>query len=92
MTGEQTQYETGDIFQVKPTASNEMFRMCLLVADEVKSWGVQGYVTSVGKEMGLIYVRMKWEDLVFCGKAMFMSGLAEEEQKGWVKVDENFNG
>lgn len=45
----------GSIVQLNPeTTKNPMFRGCLMVVTELKSWGVQGYVQSLGvnEEMG----------------------------------------
>lgn len=40
----------GTVVQLNPfTTSNKMFAGCLMVVTEVKSWGVQGYVQSLGK-------------------------------------------
>lgn len=39
----------GDIVQLDPDKTvNAMFAGCLMVVTEVKNWGVQGYVQSLG--------------------------------------------
>ena len=41
--------DIGDIVQLDPEKTiNPAFRACLMVVSEVKSWGVQGYVQSLG--------------------------------------------
>lgn len=41
--------ERYQIIQLNPeTVRNKMFSGCLMVVDEIKSWGVQGYVTGLG--------------------------------------------
>ena len=47
--------EVHDIVQLSPTnTENKMFACALMVVTEVKMWGVQGYVQSLGEkgEMG----------------------------------------
>lgn len=42
----------GDIVQLDPyQTGNPMFAGCLMIVTEVKSWGVLGYVQSLGKNM-----------------------------------------
>lgn len=55
MTNE-TPIMPGEIVQLNPeTTGNKAFRGCLMVVSEVRQWGVQGYVQSLGAtrdEMG----------------------------------------
>lgn len=40
----------GDIVQLDPfKTGNKMFAGCLMIVTEIKSWGVQGYVQSLGE-------------------------------------------
>lgn len=59
------QYE---VVQLDPTkVGNPMFAGCLMVVSEVKAWGAQGYVQSLGsdgKPGGQAYYRAKWEEMV----------------------------
>lgn len=42
--------EIGDIVQLSPRdTANPMFAGCLMVVTELKTWGVQGYVTALGE-------------------------------------------
>jgi hypothetical protein len=59
---EATELKRGEIMQISPESTNEAFRACLLVVDEPKPWGCQGYVQNAGQE-GQAYVRVKWEDM-----------------------------
>lgn len=56
--------EIHDIVQVNP--AYEVFRGCLVVVTEVKSWGIQGYVQSAGVP-GQQYIRLKTEDFEATG-------------------------
>lgn len=41
--------KVGDIVQLDPEKTgNKMFAACLMIVSEVKAWGVQGYVQSLG--------------------------------------------
>jgi hypothetical protein len=55
--------EMYDIVQLDPQLTeNPMFAGCLMVVTEVKSWGVQGYVQSLGENGspgGQAYYRAK---------------------------------
>ena len=54
--------EVGDIVQVDPKSDNESFRGCLVVVDEVRTWGIQGYVQNAGSK-GQAYIRLSWNDI-----------------------------
>lgn len=59
--------EKGDIVQLDPNnTDNPMFAGCLMVADEVREWGVIGYVQGLGKDMkpgGRVYYRADWKEI-----------------------------
>jgi hypothetical protein len=43
--------EIGTVVQLSPSETkNKMFSACLMVVTEVKTWGVQGYVQSLGQD------------------------------------------
>lgn len=56
----------GEIVQLHPEkCRNLMFAASLLVVDEVKSWGVQGYVQALGENGetgGQAWYRAHWEE------------------------------
>lgn len=60
----------GDVVQVSPE-HDERFAACFLVVDEVKSWGVEGYVQNAGTE-GQAWYRCPWEGMEFVGHAAFV--------------------
>lgn len=52
--------KSGDIVQV--TDKHDKWYSCLLVVDEVKSWGIQAYITipqNGGKPLGNAYYRIE---------------------------------
>lgn len=57
--------QKGDIVQVRP---EHRWAHCLAVIDEVKSWGVQAYVTMYTPHgTGPAYVRLKYDDFDIVG-------------------------
>lgn len=57
----------GDIVQIVP---DHDWGGCLVIVTELKSFGVQGIVTI--PRQGDAYVRLRNEDFVIAGKAVFM--------------------
>ena len=55
-------WDVDDIIQVSP-GHDKRFGSCLLVVSEVKSWGVQGYVTipGDGEQGGNAYYRLPYK-------------------------------
>lgn len=72
----QKKIEENDLIQVNEDGPEHWFR-CILVVDEVKSWGVQAYcvIPSVrGRPSGDAYMRLKWEEFDVLGaKSMFVA-------------------
>lgn len=54
----------GHIFQINPD-HDEIFGGCLLIATEIKSWGVQGYFDVPGK--GKAFYRCGYENMELVG-------------------------
>jgi hypothetical protein len=57
----------GEIVQLGPAPGNRAFAFCLMVVDEVRPWGVQGYVQALGDQRdsvgGQAYFRATWEEI-----------------------------
>jgi hypothetical protein len=64
----------GDVVQIDP-AHDEMFGAALMVVEEIKSWGLQGYVNVPGQ--GLAYYRVPNGKFVRIGKAVWI------QDAGW---------
>ncbi len=60
----------GDVVQIVPEY-NERFAGCFMVVDEVKPWGVQGYVQNAGI-VGQAWFRCAWDGMQFIGHAVFV--------------------
>ena len=71
-------YHVGDVVQIDP-AHDPMFGAHFLVVTEVKTWGVQGYVTpltareTVTSAPSLAYYRVANEHIVLIGRAEWLS-------------------
>lgn len=68
--------EVGDVVQLDPALTeNPMFQGCMLVVSEVKEWGIQGYVQSLGadgKMGGQAYYRAKTGTFEYVGRAVWV--------------------
>ena len=68
--------ECGDIVQLSPDVMNKGFALCLMVVTEIKSFGAQGYVQSLGtrdQPGGEAFIRINWKDIEPTGgKAVWM--------------------
>lgn len=64
LVDEEITLNVGDIVQLDPEKTkNPMFRACLMVVTDLYSWGVQGYVQSLGENGamgGQAYYRAEW--------------------------------
>lgn len=73
---EGTKLEVGDVVQLGPDISNQMFACCFMVVTEPKSFGAQGYVQCLGvggEPGGLAFIRPQWKDMELVGKAAWVS-------------------
>lgn len=86
--------ERGDIVQINPTHPevNVAFGACMMVVEEVREWGVQGYVQSLGDRSavgGVAYYRARWDQIEPTGgKAVWMTTDASELQEPVDDMDE----
>lgn len=73
----------GMVVQLDPnTTTNKMFGACMMIVTEVKDWGIQGYVQSLGanREMGgQAYYRAAWETFAHVGYAEWIVSYEDEE-------------
>lgn len=63
------EWQEGDVAQVDPEHDPGRFGGALLVVEEVKSWGVQGYVWIPAR--GAAYYRCPFEALSYIGRAQW---------------------
>lgn len=82
---EKLELEIGDVLQLNPTY--ERFGGMLIVCEEPKSWGCQGYLMSAYdfeacKFKGRAWLRPKFQDMEFIGKLHWLLKDSEEENEG----------
>ncbi len=68
----------GSVIQVKGEVQNG-WGGCLLIVDEVKSFGVQAYLRIPMK--GDAFIRLEWKDIEYIGYAVYGSVNDEDEDK-----------
>lgn len=66
----------GSLVQIHPiSAGNTAFAGCFMVVEEIKQWGVKGYIQGVGTRdnRGEIFpYREEWENIQYIGKAYWV--------------------
>lgn len=64
-------YKAGDVFQINEKHGRMGWVGAFVLATEIKSWGVIGFVAHVETrdKQGHAYIRLKWEDVEYIGKA-----------------------
>lgn len=74
------EHKVGDVFQIKPEHGRAGWIGAFVLATEIKSWGIQGFVAHVATHatQSRAYIRLKWEEIEFVGSAPFVPG---DEQK-----------
>lgn len=76
--------EIGDIVQLNPS---HKLAGCFVIVTEPKSWGCQGYLAFTNFERipnlctvdGRAFIRPKFEDFEYCGKAFWIRDNQENE-------------
>jgi hypothetical protein len=79
MTDDSQAVEPGDVIQLDPEHSR--WGPVFVVADEVRTWGVQGYLIGPeDKKIGTVYVRVKHGHYARIGKAQWVYGAGSGEK------------
>ena len=58
----------GTVLQVN--VASERFPGCFVVVEEVRSWGVRGYIPAFAGEIAP--VRVSWDDVAYIGEAVWI--------------------
>jgi hypothetical protein len=77
-----TELRPGDVVQISPDCPNRPFAGCMMTVTEPKAWGAQGYVQALGEDEqpgGQAFIRIKWEDMEFVGRAPWVAGSIVED-------------
>lgn len=78
------QAKVGDIFQIIEAHGRNGWIGAFVMATEIKSWGIQGFVPHVQThdEQTRAYIRLKWEEIEFIGHAPLIPADESGERSG----------
>ena len=64
-------HKVGDVFQITEAHGRKGWIGAFVLATEIKSWGIQGFVACIKThdEQQSAYIRLKWEEIEFVGHA-----------------------
>lgn len=64
-------FQVGDVFQINEKHGRIGWIGAFVLATEIKSWGIQGFVPNIEThdKQTSIYIRLKWEEIDFIGSA-----------------------
>lgn len=67
-------YKVGDVFQITETHGRQGWIGAFVLATEIKSFGIQGFVSHVEThdKQARAYIRLKWEEIEYIGHAPLM--------------------
>lgn len=65
------QHREGDVFQINERHGRNGWIGAFVLATEIKSWGIQGFVSHIEThdKQGRAYIRLKWDEIDFIGHA-----------------------
>ena len=71
-----TCYAAGDVFQINEKHGRKGWIGAFVMATEIKSWGIQGFVSHVEThdQQNKAYIRLKWDELDYVGHAPLVLG------------------
>lgn len=64
-------YTCGDVFQITESHGRKGWIGAFVMATEIKSWGIQGFVVHVvtHDEQSHYYIRLRWGEIEYIGRA-----------------------
>lgn len=68
-------YKVGDVFQVTEKHGRKGWIGAFVLATEIKSFGIQGFVSHIvtHDEQRSVYIRLPWDEIEFVGHAPLIS-------------------
>lgn len=71
MPENKTTYEVGDVFQINEVHGRKGWIGAFVMATEIRSWGVVGFVSHVETHdtQKQAYIRLEWAEIDFIGHA-----------------------
>lgn len=70
------------VVQINEKSPDVMWQGCFVQVDEVKTWGVQGWVNipqTKGEPSGNAYIRLNWDQIDYIGQAVMVPAPKSEE-------------
>ena len=69
-------YAVGDVFQINEKHGRNGWIGAFVMATEIKSWGIQGFVSHIEthEQQSRAYIRLKWDELDYIGRAPLIPG------------------
>jgi hypothetical protein len=69
-------YAVGDVFQINEKHGRNGWVGAFVLATEIKSWGIHGFVSHVEThdQQNRAYIRLKWEEMDYIGHAPLVPG------------------
>ena len=67
-------YRVGDVFQINEKHGRQGWIGAFVMATEIKSWGIQGFVSHIVShdEQRRAYIRLKYDELDYIGHAQLI--------------------
>jgi len=75
-------YKRGDVFQIVEAHGRHGWIGAFVMADEIRTWGIQGYVHNIvtHEEHSTIWIRLKWEEIEYIGRAVLVPKEEEDDE------------
>ncbi len=69
-------FRVGDVFQITPEHGRKGWIGAFVLATEIKTWGIQGFVHMITdhESMGSAFIRLNPQDIEFVGHAPMIPG------------------
>ena len=73
-------YKVGDVFQITEKHGREGWIGAFVLATEIKSFGIQGFVAHIVShdKQQSVYIRLSWDEIEFIGHAILTPQPKEE--------------
>ena len=71
---EQLRYNPGSVFQINGKHGRNGWIGAFVLATEIKSWGIQGFVHHIKthEEKAEVWIRLKWDEIEYIGEAVLI--------------------
>lgn len=76
---DQRNYRPGDVFQITEKHGRAGWIGAFVLATEIKSFGIQGFVAHINThdQQSRAYIRLEWDHIYYIGRAVLIPASAE---------------